>query len=111
MPRPRDQSPRPCVGPSRREAVRAGGSAALGLSLAGVLRGRADASPVPAGAGRAKNCIVLFLMGGPPQHSTWDPKPDAPAEVRGEFGPTDTNVPGLRVCSLLPRLAGQADKL
>jgi hypothetical protein len=66
---------------------------------------------VPAGAGRAKNCIVLFLMGGPPQHSTWDPKPDAPAEVRGEFGPTDTNVPGLRVCSLLPRLAGQADKL
>ncbi|HJT78695.1 MAG TPA: DUF1501 domain-containing protein, partial [Gemmataceae bacterium] len=53
----------------------------------------------------------LFLMGGPPQHSTWDPKPDAPAEVRGDFGPVATNVPGVRVCSLLPRLARQADKL
>src|SRR5206468_718105 len=70
------------------------------------------AAPAPGGgAGSAKSCIVLFLMGGPPQHSTWDPKPDAPAEVRGEFGPTDANVPGVRVCSLLPRLARQADKL
>jgi hypothetical protein len=54
---------------------------------------------------------VLFLMGGPPQHSTWDPKPDAPVEVRGEFPPAATNVPGLRLCSLLPRLSRQADKL
>jgi hypothetical protein len=50
-------------------------------------------------------------MGGPPQHSTWDPKPDAPVEYRGEFGPIATNVPGIRVCSLLPRVAKQADKL
>ena len=50
-------------------------------------------------------------MGGPPQHSTWDPKPDMPAEIRGEFGPTETNVPGIRYCSLLPKLAKQADKL
>ena len=50
-------------------------------------------------------------MGGPPQHSTWDPKPDAPPEVRGEFGPIDTNVPGIRVASLLPRTAQLMDKL
>ncbi len=89
---------------SRREAVRAGGLAALGLSLPMLSRA---ASPT----GKAKNCIVLFLLGGPPQHSTWDPKPDAPAEVRGEFGPIDTTAPGLRVGSLLPKLAMQADKL
>jgi hypothetical protein len=50
-------------------------------------------------------------MGGPPQHSTWDPKPNAPAEVRGEFEPMDTNVPGMRICSLFPKLARHADKL
>ena len=83
----------------------------LGLSLPTLLRGRTISAARPGALGKAKNCIVLFLMGGPPQHSTWDPKPDAPAEVRGEFGPTDTNVPGIRVCSLLPRLARQADKL
>src|SRR5437764_15114269 len=72
----------------------------------------ASTSPVQATApGKAKACIVLFLMGGPPQHSTWDPKPDAPPEVRGEFGPTATNVPGVRVCSLLPQLARQMDRL
>ena len=83
----------------------------MGLSLPTLLRGRTISAARPGALGKAKNCIVLFLMGGPPQHSTWDPKPDAPAEVRGEFGPTDTNVPGIRVCSLLPRLARQADKL
>jgi hypothetical protein len=59
----------------------------------------------------AQSCIVLFLMGGPPQHSTWDPKPDAPPEIRGDFGPTSTNVPGIQICSLLPRLARQVDRL
>src|SRR5947199_6363904 len=100
----RDQSPRLCDGLSRREVLRAGGLSALGLSLPTLLRERAAASPVAGGTGRAKSCIVLFLMGGPPQQSTWDPKPDAPAEVRGEFGPIDTNVPGIRFASLLPSL-------
>jgi hypothetical protein len=50
-------------------------------------------------------------MGGPPQHSTWDPKPDAPAEVRGEFRPIATSVPGLQIGELMPRLARHADKL
>jgi hypothetical protein len=93
----------PCDGLSRRELLRVGGLSALGLSLPQLL-----AAPRQ---GRAKSCIVLFLMGGPPQHSTWDPKPDAPPEVRGEFGPIATNVPGVRIASLLPRLAKHTDRL
>src|SRR5947209_5771037 len=100
------RGPRLCDGLTRREVLRAGGLAALGLSLPDLLR----AGPARR-AGKARSCIVLFLMGGPPQHSTWDPKPDAPAEVRGEFPPIATNVPGIRVCSLLPRLSHQADRL
>lgn len=91
---------------SRREVLHAGGLSTLGLSLPAVLANRSIAAPV-----RARNCIVLFLMGGPPQHSTWDPKPDAPPEIRGEFGPIETTVPGIRFASLLPNLAKQADKL
>jgi hypothetical protein len=107
----RDRPYRLCDGLSRREALRVGGLTALGLSLPALIRGRAAAAPAVSGAARARSCIVLFLMGGPPQHSTWDPKPDAPPEVRGEFGPIDTNVPGVRVASVLPRLARHADKL
>ena len=107
----RDRSFRLCDGLSRREVLRVGGLAALGLSLPTLVRRRATAAPLPGGPGRAKSCIVLFLMGGPAQHSTWDPKPDAPAEVRGEFGPIETNVPGIRLSSLLPGLARHADKL
>ena len=51
--------------------------------------------------GKAKACIVVGLLGGPPQHETWDPKPDAPAEIRGEFKPIPTSVPGLDVCELM----------
>jgi hypothetical protein len=105
----RDRGPRLCDGISRREVLRAGGLAALRLSLPQLLAGRAAASP---NARRpAKSCIVLFLMGGPPQHSTWDPKPDTPAEVRGEFGPIPTTVPGMQVCSLFPQVARHADKV
>jgi hypothetical protein len=104
-----DHSSRLCDGLSRREVLRAGGLTALGLSLPALLNVRTSAAPKT--AGHAKNCIVLFLMGGPPQHSTWDPKPDSPTEIRGEFGPIDTNVPGIRVSSLLPNLARHADKL
>jgi hypothetical protein len=104
-----NHSSRLCDGLSRREVLRVGGLTALGLSLPALLNARE--SGAPRSTGHAKNCIVLFLMGGPPQHSTWDPKPDAPAEVRGEFRPIDTNVPGIRISSLLPNLARQTDKL
>lgn len=60
--------------------------------------------------GRAKRCILLFLTGGPPQHDTWDMKPDAAAEIRGELRPIDTNVTGIQISELFPRLARQADK-
>lgn len=97
---------------SRREVLRIGGLGALGLSLADLRRRPALASEAAiTAAPKAKHCIVLFLLGGPPQHSTWDPKPEAPAEVRGEFGAIATNVPGMQVCELLPRSAALADRL
>jgi hypothetical protein len=61
--------------------------------------------------GRAKRCIVLFLLGGPPQHETWDPKPDAPTEVRGELSPIESATPGLRVGELMPRTAKLTDRI
>jgi hypothetical protein len=99
---------------TRREVLRLGGLGALGLSLPQLFHAqRAQAAPAQANGsfGKARSCIVLFLMGAPPQHSTWDPKPDAPAEIRGEFGPIATNVPGIHVSELLPRLSRHAHQL
>src|SRR5262245_42405078 len=106
---------------SRREWLRVGGLSALGVSLTDVLRAgetpsRPGSSPKLAGElgstfGKARNVIYLWLQGGPPQHETFDPKPDAPAEIRGLFKPIATNVPGIRFCELLPRTARYADKL
>ena len=109
-----DRPARLCDGISRRELLRVGGLSALGLSLPGLLQaaGRRPVSKVHGSTfGRAKNVIFLWLQGGPPQHETFDPKPDAPAEIRGEFKPIATNVPGVRFCELLPRTARIADKL
>jgi hypothetical protein len=104
-----------CDGRSRREVLRIGGFGLLGagLNLADLASGASLTGPPSASGssfGRAKSCILLFLMGGPPQQSTWDPKPDAPSEVRGEFGPIATNVPGLSICELMPQTARVADK-
>ena len=99
---------------TRREWLRIGGLNALGLSLPTLLAadGQASVGNVAHKTfGRAKNVIYLYLGGGPPQHETFDPKPDAPAEVRGEFSPIHTNVPGIDFCELLPRTARIADKL
>jgi hypothetical protein len=93
-----------CDGVSRRSFLTAGSLAALGLAP------RARSAAARGGLGRAKRCLLLFLTGGPPQHDTWDLKPDAPAEVRGELRPIATSVPGLRVSELFPRLACHADK-
>lgn len=97
----------------RREMLRIGGLGACGLSLPQLLTPQpASAESVSSKIARpAKSCIVLFLMGGPPQQSTWDPKPDAPKEVRGEIGPIATKIPGVQFGELMPRLAGHADKL
>ncbi|QDT54740.1 hypothetical protein Pan44_27760 [Caulifigura coniformis] len=98
-----DRSPRICDGLSRRTVLKAGGLSAFGLPLV--------ASAASSERARAKSCIVLFLTGGPPQHSTWDPKPDAPREIRGEFGPIATSVPGIQFSELLAKTAVHADKL
>jgi len=77
---------------------------ALGLSLPALTRA-AD------GTGRAKSCILVWLDGGPSHLETFDPKPDAPSEVRGPFKQIETRVPGLSVCELLPRTAAIADQV
>ncbi len=98
-----------CQGVTRRAVLQAGSLATLG---AGLLPGAQPAAWAKRSQSpRVKHCIVLFLMGGPPQHSTWDPKPQAPAEVRGEFKPVATTVPGLQICELLPQLARRAHHL
>src|SRR6185437_1258089 len=80
----------------------------FGLGLPGLLRARAASSP---SRGRARACILLFMWGGPAHQDTWDLKPSAPVEYRGEFRPIATNVPGIQVCEHLPRLARHIDKL
>jgi Protein of unknown function (DUF1501) len=104
-----------CDGLTRREVLRIGGLSAFGLGLPDLFRGQqaaaaASSSPpnLSSKPARAKSCIVLFLMGGPPQHSFWDPKPEAPPEIRGEFAPITTTVPGLHLGELLPLTARQA---
>jgi hypothetical protein len=109
-------SGRLCDGISRREMLRIGGLSALGLSLPDLLRASQTGAP-PKGVindltfGRAKNIVYVWLQGGPPQHETFDPKPDAPSEIRGPFKPIQTNVPGVQFCELLPRISRMADKL
>jgi uncharacterized protein (DUF1501 family) len=93
----------------RREFLRAGSLGLFGLSLPRLLE--AQAAAAKARHGRAKACILLFMWGGPAQQDTWDLKPEAPAEYRGEFKPIATNVPGIRISEHLPLLARQADKL
>src|SRR6516225_882139 len=94
---------------SRRELIRAGALGVFGLGLPELLHAR-QASPAP-GGGRARACILLFMWGGPAQQDTWDPKPDAPVEYRGEFRPIPTRTPGVQVCEHLPLLARHTDKL
>ncbi len=106
----RDSGTTLCDQLTRRDWLRIGGLGALGLSLPALLNARAQASPMARSGsfGKAKACILIGLTGGPPQHETWDPKPDAPVEIRGPFRPIASSLPGLQVCELMPRLAAQA---
>ena len=97
--------PSPAEGCNRREMLRVGGLALAGLSLPALLQKRAAAGPKPASFGRAKNCIILYLSGGPAQLDTFDPKPDAPEDVRGEFRTIPTSLTGVRFTELLPNAA------
>ncbi len=104
-----------CDGISRREALRVGGLGLGGLSLADLLENRAQASPATnsslPGFGKAKSVIVFGLIGGLPQHETWDPKPNAPEEIRGEFGVISSKTPGFHVGELMPKTARLTDKM
>lgn len=92
---------------SRRSVVCAGALAGSSLSLAGLLRAEGEGVSGPA---TAKSCILLFQFGGPSHLDTFDPKPAAPAEIRGEFAAIPTPNPELRICEHLPRLAARADR-
>jgi hypothetical protein len=94
---------RHCQGPTRREWIIAGG---LGLAAPGFA-----ARPQVKPAGTAKNVILLYLFGGPSQVDTFDPKPNAPSEVRGEFKSIRTRVPGLDICERLPNVARVMDRV
>ena len=98
-----------CDGIGRRDFVRVGTIAGLGLSLGDL---PAASQPYPGADpafGRAKRCVLLYLMGGPPQHDTWDLKPCAPAEIRGELAPIATGVPGIQISELFPLLSRQVE--
>ena len=105
-----------CDGVTRREFLRVGGAAMLGLSLPKILalQANADTTLDPSeplnGFGNAKSVILLFLQGGPSHIDIWDPKPDAPSNVRGEFKPIRTNVSGIWLSETMPLLAKQMDK-
>ena len=91
---------------SRRQLLTAG-AVGGGLSLAGLLRAEPDS-----GIGSSCKAVInVHLDGGPPQMDMIDLKPNAPSEIRGEFNPIATKIPGIQICELLPKLAAAADKL
>lgn len=102
--------PRLCSGPGRREFLSIGSLGLFGLTLPNLLRAT-QAGRDRAGQGKARRCILLFLTGGPPQLDTWDLKPNASVDIRGEFRPTATRVVGLQISEMLPLLAQRADQL
>lgn len=95
-----------CDGASRRDFLTIGGMALGGISLASALRAEEQA-----GTGSSHKAIInVFMVGGPSHIDMWDLKPDAPKEIRGEFKPIQTNVPGVEICELFPRMAQVMDK-
>ena len=96
-----------CDGMSRRDFLHAGALPMLGLGLSEAMAAQNQAGSGPADM----NCILLFLVGAPSQIDCWDMKPDAPAEIRGPFKPIESNVPGVFVSEIFPKLATMMDKV
>src|SRR6185295_19018872 len=105
-----------CEGPTRRELLRAGSIALFGLNLADVLAIQKTAQAATnkyqgaRGFGSANSVIMIFLQGGPSHIDIWDPKPDAPANIRGEFKPIKTKIPGTWISEHMPMMAEHLDK-
>ena len=95
-----------CDGVSRRNFLRIGGLGLGGMALPDILRAEANSSSPYASSGH-KAVIMIFLPGGPPHQDMWDIKSDAPSEVRGEFRPLKTNVPGIQIGALFPQIAAR----
>src|SRR5476651_1474413 len=93
---------------TRRDFLRIGGASLCGVSMLELLQAQADATS--RAHARPKQMICVWMAGGPPHTDMFDMKPDSPVDYRGEFRPIRSNVPGLDVCELMPRLAQQADK-
>ncbi len=101
---------RNCQGFSRRHCLQLGLGAAVGGGFVDLLRLRAEAATQ--GSAKAKtSCILIWLDGGPSHYETFDPKPDAPKEIRGQFDPIDTKVPGVQFSQHMRRLAAMSEKL
>ena len=105
------RKPADCSGPGRRDLLRAGVLGFLGLGLDDWFRLRALAADRSRPAPPARNCILIWLAGGPSHIDTFDPKPAAPADVRGEFKPIATSVPGLQISEIFPNLAKVMDRV
>jgi len=96
-----------CDGVSRRNFIKIGALGLGGLALPQILQAEAKA-----GIRKShKAIIMIYLPGGPPHQDMFDLKMDAPSEIRGEFRPISTNVPGIQICEHLPKMAGMMDKL
>src|SRR5436190_16768020 len=95
-----------CAGASRRDFLTVGGSVLGGLMLPDLLRAEARQNL----GERHKSIINVYLPGGPPHQDMWDIKTEAPPEIRGEFSPIRTSVPGIDICELFPRIAQNADR-
>ncbi len=101
-----------CDGITRRSCLQFGMGAALGAGLSDLMKLKVEASTSPSHpSARAKSCILIWLDGGPTHYETFDPKPDAPQEIRGEFYPIATKTPGVHFSEHLKRLASISDKI
>ena len=104
-----------CGGVTRRDFLQVGGLGTLGLSLSEFLRMQsllASSDHTSGPFGKAKSCILCFPYGSPPQHETFDPKPEAPDEIRGDYSEAiDTTVSGLQIGQGLPELSRVMDRV
>jgi len=99
-----------CDGHTRRDFLTIGGSILGGLALPDLLKAETTPGASSGSTAQHKAIINIYLPGGPPHLDMWDIKTEAPVEIRGEFNPIRTNVPGIEICEHFPRMARMADK-